>query len=663
MSTKFFTLHNFHIIIIELPVMATLYKLFSSKKSSPLANSNSKTPTSTLGTQKKHERCKVIDKYHSVECNRRKKDEPLKVIMNIETPPILMFGMNGESSGAFFSGNVIVDVYNEVKIKSVKVYLIQVTKYSMPFTPNQTLQGCEECTRRIMEIANWDLLPEEKIMETGKSYSYPISQIIPGDLPPSTFFSKDSFIKYELVSMIEYGDESIINLSMPIMIQRSILRSHDRNSLRIFPPTDITASAVIPNVVYPRSVFPIEIRMDHVVNKDRRWRMRKLNWRLEESTIVKLGHCSDHTAKFESSQKEMKKLQRNRKMHKSSGGIGHNTLNFYFDVPDKVVKARALAETARVAAEQEMNRIQEGRDPVNEESEFDIVQTNEMGPLGSNWTLSQQQSPTIAPMTSLSDVLSGPRRGGASTGLANPDEVILQNQNQNQQSQQSDVELYVEELKALAMGELKSGWKSDFSGDGRIEMNVEIPLNNLVSAGFNNTSSSLSSITSSNCNSPLFDPGVYQANNNECNCSVDVDDPKLGVFISHNLILEAVVGEEVLNGVMHHQSKSPEPVGKHPLLPQPSVSSTVSNESHASARLGLSASDFQDVKVGPQQSTGNKSSPMNNVHGVPTGVARVLRMQFRVCLTERSGMGVSWDMEVPPTYEAILDEPQPPQYV
>lgn len=45
---------------------------------------------------------------------------------------------------------------------------------------------------------------------------------------------------------------------------------------------------------------------------------------------------------------------------------------------------------------------------------------------------------------------------------------------------------------------------------------------------------------------------------------------------------------------------------------------------------------------------------------VPTGAARVLRMQFAVMVTERSGMGISWDEEQPPMYEDV--PPSPPLY-
>jgi arrestin-related trafficking adapter 1 len=44
-------------------------------------------------------------------------------------------------------------------------------------------------------------------------------------------------------------------------------------------------------------------------------------------------------------------------------------------------------------------------------------------------------------------------------------------------------------------------------------------------------------------------------------------------------------------------------------------------------------------------------------HATSTGAARVLRMNFNIILTERSGMGVSWDEEQPPLYENVPESP------
>ena len=43
-----------------------------------------------------------------------------------------------------------------------------------------------------------------------------------------------------------------------------------------------------------------------------------------------------------------------------------------------------------------------------------------------------------------------------------------------------------------------------------------------------------------------------------------------------------------------------------------------------------------------------------------TGSARVLSMQFKIVVTERLGLGISWDEEQPPTYEDV--PPSPPNY-
>jgi len=43
-----------------------------------------------------------------------------------------------------------------------------------------------------------------------------------------------------------------------------------------------------------------------------------------------------------------------------------------------------------------------------------------------------------------------------------------------------------------------------------------------------------------------------------------------------------------------------------------------------------------------------------------TGVGRILRMHFPMALTERAGIGISWDNESPPIYQDV--PPSPPAY-
>ena len=106
---------------------------------------------------------------------------------------------------------------------------------------------------------------------------------------------------------------------------------------------------------------------------------------------------------------------------------------------------------------------------------------------------------------------------------------------------------------------MKTGWKQDFAA-GKVEVVLEVG-------------------------------SVLQA---MPACHVDATS---GVHVSHNLVIECVVAEE-----MHHAA------------------------------------------IGPAKRGGQYQ---------PTGNARVLRMSFPMIMTERGGMGISWDEEIPPRYEDV----------
>ena len=59
-----------------------------------------------------------------------------------------------------------------------------------------------------------------------------------------------------------------------------------------------------------------------------------------------------------------------------------------------------------------------------------------------------------------------------------------------------------------------------------------------------------------------------------------------------------------------------------------------------------------EIIVAEEQTAGK-----NTKGAMPTGSARVLRMQFKTTVTERSGMGISWDEEMPPMYEDVPSSP------
>ncbi|KAK9450296.1 uncharacterized protein V1518DRAFT_413481 [Limtongia smithiae] len=118
------------------------------------------------------------------------------------------------------------------------------------------------------------------------------------------------------------------------------------------------------------------------------------------------------------------------------------------------------------------------------------------------------------------------------------------------------------DVRTIVGRDVRKGWKTDFSNDGRIEMELEV--------------------------STFSDDRIAM--------SCDTADPKIGFSVEHAFVLEMLVGEEYM-----------------PVL--------------------------------------------NNYSASPTGAARILRMQFAIEITERGGLGISWDDEVPPTYEDIPVSP------
>lgn len=734
-------------------------------------------PTSTYDKKKSNTNKNILshhsnnstDEYHTSVCNKPNPKQPILVTVAVESPPITLYGNPSESSGAFFSGTFILDIFldknaatsssplneltpitspsntlantlsdnstlqpmmsvsqltpsqlhqNYIILKNVSLYLIQTVSYGKPFTlDSTTLQNCNKCNKKITELARWDILSKKTAFAKGSSHSCPFSHIIPGSVPPTTILSTPATsIKYELICKVTYvdpksGKDHLINLAQPINIQRSILREQDRNSTRIFPPTDVSSTAVIPNVAYPRSTFPVEIRLDHVSTPRRRWRMRKLNWRLEEMISVKAHHCDQHAEKYSALYQTMKKQKKSAKLSKTSGGVGRANINYHFQTPTHQLNNTnsSISNRRRVRGDNNNNETNNNDTESNaaESSELNpststTSQTPQLAPAASNWSVSA--SPVNSnPMSniasnSLDQILSmTTSSANPNQQLANPDEVIVPISKPTE-------EIFIEEIRTISSGELKSGWKSDFSGLGRIELVVEISLMNLISMGLHSTFSNKGSINSQTCNARFNELYDDNNNNSECNCSIDVDDPDLGIYVTHNLILEVVVAEEMMQGSLaspnqiakarQHQSNS-NAVGSsissnstaaivtgnvhsqsrmRPPLQQTSDSTrstvastsmtnnhTNNNSSTTASRTTLSEDDFPDDRVGPQPLDGNKTDVINHTQGVPTGVARVLRMQFKVILSERSGLGVAWDDEVPPTYHAV-SALSPPTY-
>lgn len=559
--------------------------------------------------------------------------ERFSLFIKLESPPIVLYGHAHESSGSILSGVLTLDVLpsksslnlansnlalspvnlsasallHDVLLDSVSLRLVQTFHLTKPFIPSSNLiLACKNCAHRENILAEWDISLLRCAFPVG-SYAYPFSHLLPGLLTALSKLgdcSSHTYIKYELIAVAKSIEGKEVSVVLPLEILRSILRGPDKNSLRVFPPTEVVTSAVLPGVMYPKSTLPIELRMENIVNESqtRRWRMRKLLWKLEESTQVRAHACKQHQSKLRSIFFNQKLLQETRSQRGDSNGKKASRGGFetsskisgmhHLTVQTLMFVSRPPSEASGIV----QSAFQEQVDPQNSGNQ-DIELPAEDAPTN---RISDEVVNFEEDFGSAASIVESPRANVELGGT--PEPQILSNSNlEPVTSASNEEELFFDELRVVGHGDIKSGWKSDFQGRGRIELILDV---NILSCS---TGTRLN-ITEASSENPI-EKEKFEILLNDTNVSCDISDPVLGVYVSHLLIVEMIVAEEQVRQLRSDGL-------------QPVTSSS---------------------------SLGNTSA----LAGVPTGAARVLRMQFKVVLTERSGLGIAWDDEVPPTYHDV----------
>lgn len=535
--------------------------------------------------------------------------------IHIESPPIILYGNPQESTGSIISGILRLENVALIDLNKVTLSLIQTMKYTKPFIlpHSNSISTCDDCKVRTNELARWDVLTIRATFPPGE-HAYPFSHLLPGSLPPSSKLGSNnshSFIKYELKAIGETVDGETKELILPVNIARLVIRGPDRNSMRIFPPTEVTAKAVLPNVIYPKATFPIELKIDNVVSssRQRRWRMRKLTWRIEENIKVKAHTCDKHVTKLETAEKAYKKSNVNSKSNSknSSSAIHHSTVLTNVSLIPSPSNQQASSSSPTQEA------LHDGipdHEETNDEDYHDMEEAIRSGP-------------SHAQENFIEDFLTpnGSSETTRTTTTTHHPALTVQPTIYTPHPIDMDKHLYLEETRTVSYGEIKSGWKSDFTGTGKIELVANISTFG-CSTGMANHVLNLST----------DDKPIQMDTKPGANFSCDIDDPTLGVFVNHTMIVEVVVAEELVHNVERRRSNSIVSLS-------PSKSTSSSNDS--------------------ENKSNNPNKPIQM--GVPTGAARVLRMQFKLPITERSGLGIAWDDEVPPTYEDVSNL-SPPTY-
>lgn len=219
---------------------------------------------------------------------------PATVNIDIESPPLVCYGPPKDSTGALLSGLVRLDVHeSNLPIQSLEMVLI-----AEVFTKRAVHASCLKCNTRTEEVHRWDIVTQPVTLQQGL-HSYPFSYLVPGNLAASNNNTLGR-IKYTLKvkALSSEGDE--IKFERELVISRAIIPTQDRHSVRIFPPTNLSAHVQLPPVVHLGGDCPLSIRLDGIScpEKDTRWRLRKVSWRIEEHSQVISPACPHHPSRL-----------------------------------------------------------------------------------------------------------------------------------------------------------------------------------------------------------------------------------------------------------------------------------------------------------------------------------------------------------------------------
>ncbi|TKA29148.1 hypothetical protein B0A50_03658 [Salinomyces thailandicus] len=259
-----------------------------------------------LGGKKHSSHDKKKDKDRSVSKDKHAKErspavpKPVKLNMVMESPPALFIDPPQQSSGALISGRlqVLPNVVNmgEVVLTSIVMYLECTTTTKRPVHDR-----CRECMSNITDLYEWKFLSKPKTFRSIDGLQeLPFSHLIPGHIPATTHGHIGS-IDYSLHVRAKTNDGKEIEYRRDLIISRALRPTNDKNSVRIFPPTNLTLNVTLPSIIHTIGDFPVQCRMTGITTKrddtQTRWKLRKLTWRIEEHETVISPACPQHASK------------------------------------------------------------------------------------------------------------------------------------------------------------------------------------------------------------------------------------------------------------------------------------------------------------------------------------------------------------------------------
>ncbi|PRT56912.1 Uncharacterized protein C1F12.05 [Wickerhamiella sorbophila] len=214
--------------------------------------------------------------------------------LRVESPPLVMYGARAESTGALLTGIMDMQVnVPELVIEKARLIVVQRVVYNTPAT-----SGGKSSHMNTETLAEWQVLTKPQNF-TVATHGYPFSHLMPGSLPPTCSVSLFSVGYYLRAEVLISGQQTPVVCEQELRVKRSVINIQDKTSVRVFPPTELSLSLILPSAVFPKSNFTAEIRLEGVINDpnapdpQKRWKPKKLTWRFFQTVKVAVPGGSD----------------------------------------------------------------------------------------------------------------------------------------------------------------------------------------------------------------------------------------------------------------------------------------------------------------------------------------------------------------------------------
>ena len=224
----------------------------------------------------------------------RLKQARLDIVM--ESPPLVSYGTDVNSTGALMSGQLKLTTHEDVKLDSFVLELVAQMKFAKPVS-----KDCLECQVQNNQLKKWTIITEPKQFEAGEHNS-PFSYLLAGHLPATTHCSLGSIDYVLKASAITAGGEKLFT-THALELKRALFPPDiPRTAIRVFPPTNLKAELTHPLVIHPTGEFSVQLMLTGIIVKNKdlitRWRLRRVIWLLEEHAEMISPACSKHSHKI-----------------------------------------------------------------------------------------------------------------------------------------------------------------------------------------------------------------------------------------------------------------------------------------------------------------------------------------------------------------------------